>query len=71
LGFKCVVHVSSSFLGKRLKARLVIRSFNQKHAIEYIHTYLSIARIGTIRLLIALAAIQKLVILQMDVKLAF
>ena len=50
---------------------MVIRGFNQKHGIDYFDTYAPMARIATIKVLIALAAIQKLVIHQMDVKTAF
>jgi len=53
---------------ERFKARLVIRGFNKKHDIDYFDTYAPVARIATIRVLIALVAIQKLVIHQMDVK---
>jgi len=45
--------------------------FNQRHDIDYFDRYAPVARIATIRVLIALAAIQKLVIHQMDVKIAF
>jgi len=50
---------------------LVIRGFNQSHGIDYFDIYAPVARIATIRVLITLAAIQKLVIHQMDVKTAF
>jgi len=53
------------------KAWLLIRSFNQKHCINYFDAYTSVARIVTIRVLIALAAIQKIVIHQMDIKTTF
>jgi len=56
---------------ERFKARLVIRGFSQKHGIDYFDTYIPVARIATIRVLIALAAIQRLVIHQMDVETAF
>ena len=56
---------------ERFKTWLVIRGFNQKHGIDYFDTYAPVARIATIRVLIALAAIQKLVIHQIDVKTAF
>jgi len=45
--------------------------FNQRHDIDYFDRYAPVARIATIRVLIALAAIQKLVIHQMDVKTVF
>ncbi|KAJ9556386.1 hypothetical protein OSB04_011000 [Centaurea solstitialis] len=55
----------------KFKARLVIQGFRQKPGIVYFDTYAPVARISTIRLLIALAAIHKLVVHQMDVKTAF
>ncbi|GJU66413.1 zinc finger, CCHC-type containing protein [Tanacetum coccineum] len=45
--------------------------FRQKEGIYYFDTYASVARITTIRLLLALAAIYNLLIYQMDVKTAF
>ena len=55
----------------KFKARLVIQGFKQRHGIDYFDTYAPVARISTIRLLIALASIHDLVIHQMDVKTAF
>ena len=55
----------------RFKARLVAKGFTQKHGIEYCDTYSPVARIATIRVFIALAWIQNLVIHQMDVKTTF
>nr|GEY36678.1 zinc finger, CCHC-type [Tanacetum cinerariifolium] len=55
----------------KFKARLVIQSFRQKEGIDYFDTYAPVARITTIRLLLALAAIHNLVIHQMDVKITF
>ena len=55
----------------KFKVRLVAKGFTQKQGIDYFDTYSSVARIATIRLLIALASIHKLVIHQMDVKTAF
>ncbi|GJV51542.1 zinc finger, CCHC-type containing protein [Tanacetum coccineum] len=55
----------------KFKARLVIQGFRQKEGIDYFDTYAPVARITTIRLLLALAAIHNLVIHQMDVKIAF
>ncbi|GKB70797.1 zinc finger, CCHC-type containing protein, partial [Tanacetum coccineum] len=45
--------------------------FRQKEGIDYFDTYAPVARITTIRLLLALAAIHNLVIHQMDVKTTF
>nr|GEZ45207.1 zinc finger, CCHC-type [Tanacetum cinerariifolium] len=55
----------------KYKARLVIQGFRQKEGIDFFDTYAPVARITTIRLLLALAAIHDLVIHQMDVKTAF
>nr|GEV58100.1 zinc finger, CCHC-type [Tanacetum cinerariifolium] len=55
----------------KYKARLVIQGFRQKEGIDFFDTYALVARISTIRLVLALAAIHDLVIHQMDVKTAF
>ncbi|GJW84520.1 zinc finger, CCHC-type containing protein, partial [Tanacetum coccineum] len=56
---------------EKFKARLVIQGFKQKSGIDYFDTYAPVARISTIRLLIAMASIHSLIIHQMDVKTAF
>ncbi|GJY29826.1 zinc finger, CCHC-type containing protein [Tanacetum coccineum] len=56
---------------EKFKARLVIQGFKQKLKIDYFDTYAPVARISTIRLLIAMASIHNLIIHQMDVKTAF
>nr|GEW39700.1 zinc finger, CCHC-type [Tanacetum cinerariifolium] len=55
----------------KFKARLVLQCFRQKEWINYFDTYAPIARITTIRLLLALAAIHNLLIHQIDVKTTF
>nr|GEW12567.1 zinc finger, CCHC-type [Tanacetum cinerariifolium] len=55
----------------KFKARLVIQGFRQKEEIDYFDTYAPVARITSIRLLLALAAIHNLVLHQMDVKTSF
>ncbi|GKF03629.1 zinc finger, CCHC-type containing protein [Tanacetum coccineum] len=52
----------------KYKARLVIQGFKQREGIDFFDTYAHVARISTIRLLLALPAIHDLVIHQMDVK---
>ncbi|GJX02343.1 zinc finger, CCHC-type containing protein [Tanacetum coccineum] len=56
---------------EKFKARLVIQGFKQKSGIDYFDTYAPVARISTIRLLIAMALIHSLIIHQMDVKTTF
>ncbi|GJX71443.1 zinc finger, CCHC-type containing protein [Tanacetum coccineum] len=56
---------------ENFKARLVLQDFRQKSRIDYFHTYAQVARISTIRLLVALASIHNLIIHQMDVKTTF
>ncbi|GKA23035.1 zinc finger, CCHC-type containing protein [Tanacetum coccineum] len=56
---------------EKFKARLVIQDFKQKSRIDYFDTYAPVARIGTIKPLIAMASIHNLIIHQMDVKTTF
>ncbi|GJT73684.1 zinc finger, CCHC-type containing protein [Tanacetum coccineum] len=56
---------------RKFKARLVIQGFKQKSGIDYFDTYAPVARISTMRLLIAMASIHNMIIHQMDVKTAF
>nr|GEZ75015.1 hypothetical protein [Tanacetum cinerariifolium] len=56
---------------EKFKARLGIQGFKQKSGIDYFDTYAPVARISTIRLLIAMASIHNLIIHQMDVKTTF
>ncbi|GKA19541.1 zinc finger, CCHC-type containing protein [Tanacetum coccineum] len=56
---------------EKFNARLVIQGFRRKSRIDYFDTYALVARISTIRLLIAMTSIHNLIIHQMDVKTAF
>ncbi|KAL0298331.1 UNVERIFIED_CONTAM: Retrovirus-related Pol polyprotein from transposon TNT 1-94 [Sesamum radiatum] len=53
------------------EAKLVAKGFKQKEGIDYFDTYSPVARLTTIRVLIALASVYNLSIHQMDVKTAF
>ena len=55
----------------KVKARLVAKGYTQKKHFDYSDTFASVTRIASIRVLFALASIYKLVIHQMDAKIAF
>nr|GEY45071.1 zinc finger, CCHC-type [Tanacetum cinerariifolium] len=73
LGFKWIFKRKLKVDGtiENFKAMLVIQGFKQKSGINYFDTYALVARISTIRLLIAMASIHNLIIHQIDVKTAF
>jgi hypothetical protein len=55
----------------KFKARLVAKGFTQKEDEDYFDTYSPVARMTTIRVLVALAACHDLLIHQMNVKTVF
>ncbi|KAK4407831.1 Retrovirus-related Pol polyprotein from transposon RE2 [Sesamum angolense] len=55
----------------KFKIRLVAKDFEKKDGVDYFDTYSPIARLTTIRVLIALASMYNLPIHQMDVKTTF
>ncbi|KAL0303823.1 UNVERIFIED_CONTAM: Retrovirus-related Pol polyprotein from transposon TNT 1-94, partial [Sesamum radiatum] len=55
----------------KFKARLVVVGYTQKEGIDYFDTYSPVTKIATIRTLVAISAINGLMIHQMDVKTAF
>ncbi|GJZ01252.1 zinc finger, CCHC-type containing protein [Tanacetum coccineum] len=72
LGCKWIFKIKLKVDGtiEKFKARLVIQGFRQKSWTYYFDTYASVARISTIRLLIAIASIHNLIIHLLDVKTA-
>lgn len=52
----------------KFKARLVIRGFTQKEDIDFFDSYSPVVRITTIKALITLVSIHKLIIHHMEVK---
>ncbi|KAG8485650.1 hypothetical protein CXB51_018843 [Gossypium anomalum] len=73
IGVKWVYRAKQNADGSlnKLKARLVVKGFSQKYGLDYMETFAIVARLDTIRLLIALAAQKQWKIHQLDVKSAF
>ncbi|KAI5351719.1 hypothetical protein L3X38_004610 [Prunus dulcis] len=55
----------------KYKARLVGKRYSQKYGVDYTEVFAPVARIDTIRMIIALAARKNWTIFQLDVKSAF
>nr|GEZ37231.1 hypothetical protein [Tanacetum cinerariifolium] len=56
---------------ERLKARLVVRGFNQKEGLDYKHTFSLVAKLVTIRVLIAITTAKQWPLHQLDINNAF
>ena len=55
----------------KYKAKLVIKTYKQWKGLDYFDTYSPVTRINSIRMILAIVALQNLKVYQMDVKISF
>ncbi|GJW98685.1 retrovirus-related pol polyprotein from transposon TNT 1-94, partial [Tanacetum coccineum] len=73
LGYKWIFKKKMKANGtiNKYKARLVIKGFRQREGLDYFDTYSPVTRITLIRMILAIAALRKLEVHQIDVKTTF
>ena len=70
---KCVFKIKTRFDGsiERYKAHLIAEGFTQEYGIDYEETFAPVARLSSVRTLLAVAASRQWKLFQMNVKNAF
>lgn len=73
IGSKWIFKIKEDELGNpsKFKARLVAKGYMQKQGIDYVDTYAPVARLQTIRLILAVSVKMNLAIHHLDVRTAF
>lgn len=73
IGVKWIYKTKLNELGEvsKYKARLVAKGYSQEHGIDYTEVYAPVARMDTIRTILATAAQNSWIVYQLDVKSAF
>ncbi|GJY61016.1 isochorismate synthase, chloroplastic [Tanacetum coccineum] len=73
LGYKLIFKKKMKADGTidKYKARVVIKGFRQREGLDFFETYLPVTRITTIRMVLAIVALGKLEVHQMDMKITF
>ncbi|RDX92337.1 hypothetical protein CR513_25549, partial [Mucuna pruriens] len=73
IGVKWIYKTKLNELGEvdKYKARLVAKGYSQQHEIDFSEVFAPVARMDTVRLIMALAACKGWDIFQLDVKSAF
>jgi Reverse transcriptase (RNA-dependent DNA polymerase) len=73
VGSKWVFHAKKDAAGHvvRYKARLVAQGFSQVPGVDYFDTFAPVARLASIRAVLAIAAVEDLEIHQIDIKGAY